>query len=334
MLIYGRIIFMSSAFRNFILTLVLMTAVLGFVAWKLVPKFEDVVLKPVFNSDVSVEPEISVPDESTPSDVSDTVSDTSDVSTPPATENDTVFDCLFFTKNSKGHICSVVYAYASQQKNNYVICNLPVDMYLSNGDQMTPLYELIGSKSVDYAVKKISAIIGHDVKYYAFFKNNSISQITTLKNDITFDIPYDIKYLDPDFASIPEDQRNDSHYITIKAGKKTLNSSNIMTFFNCQRDEKKVEYSLQQSMMFSVVKQLFSDQKFSTDLVSQKKLHGYFDTNIPYNEFSELSDLIFSFKTAKQSDFTYPTYTGFGNYIVPDWESGISEISKAMSNSK
>ena len=40
---------MSSAFRNFILTLVLMLVVLGFAAWKLIPKLEDAVLKPIFN---------------------------------------------------------------------------------------------------------------------------------------------------------------------------------------------------------------------------------------------------------------------------------------------
>ena len=95
---------MSSAFRNFILTLVLMLVVLGFAAWKLIPKLEDAVLKPIFN-------ETSDGAETSDSEASANISDISagetEVSNPTVPVEDTVFDCLFITKNDANDVCSV-----------------------------------------------------------------------------------------------------------------------------------------------------------------------------------------------------------------------------------
>ncbi len=215
---------MSSAFRNFILTLVLMLIVLGFAAWKLIPILEGTVLKPIFGeTDVSEstysEPEAS----STPSEVS---TPASEVSESPLVTEDTVFDCLFISKNEAGHVCSAIYVYASKQKNLYFTCTLPVDMCLDNGGRNVPLYDLIGSQSTDYAVKKLSALIGHDVENYAVLTSESISKLASLKSDITVDLPYEVKFLNPDFEVIPESQRLEEHYIKLKTVKVTLSESN------------------------------------------------------------------------------------------------------------
>ena len=119
---------MSSAFRNFILTLVLMLVVLGFAAWKLIPKLEDAVLKPIFN-------ETSDGAETSDSEASANISDISagetEVSNPTVPVEDTVFDCLFITKNDANDVCSAVYVYASKQSGSYVLCSFPVDMNFS-----------------------------------------------------------------------------------------------------------------------------------------------------------------------------------------------------------
>ena len=154
---------MSSAFRNFILTLVLMLVVLGFAAWKLIPKLEDAVLKPIFN-------ETSDGAETSDSEASANISDISagetEVSNPTVPVEDTVFDCLFITKNDANDVCSAVYVYASKQSGSYVLCSFPVDMNLDNSGRNVPLYDLLGAQTTDYDVKKLSALVGHDVGYY------------------------------------------------------------------------------------------------------------------------------------------------------------------------
>lgn len=317
---------MSSAFRNFILTLVLMLVILGVAAWKLVPMLENAVLKPIFSetSDSSTvsEPEVSdYSDEPVSNEVSGSIT----------LPEDTVFDCIFIAKNSAGHACSVMYVYASKQNSSYVICTIPVSMMLDNGGRNVPLYDLIGSQSTDYAVKKLSALIGHDVTSYAVIDASGIAKIASLKADITVDIPYDAKFLNPDFSIIPESQRSEEHYITVKAGKVTLSEINAAGIFESSRDSEKTDYSFQQSMSLSILKQICSDTKFTTDLVAQKKLHSAFDTNLDYNDFSELSRLIFSYATAKQNVISYPTSKDYSSAdsVVPDWDKGIGMIEEA-----
>lgn len=315
---------MSSAFRNFILTLVLMLAVLGFAAWKLIPILEDSVLKPIFNEtevskDSTSEPDVS----STDSEVSIPQGDVSE--SPQPSVEDTVFDCLFISKDEAGHVCSVIYAYASKQNNSYFVCSLPVNMCLNSSGRYVPIYDLLGSQSTDYAVKRLSALIGHDVKNYAVLKAESFARLTALKSDINVDLTYDVKFLNPDFAFIPDDQRLEEHYITLKAGKITLSESNAIGLINSQKSEDAVDYAFQQSMAASVFKQVCSDTKFTTDLVAQKKIHALFETNLSYADFSELSRLIFSYATAKQTEMTYPTSRAMES-VIPDWAAAISAI--------
>ena len=320
---------MSTAFRNFILTLLLMLAVLGFAAWKLVPKLEDSVLKPIFN-------ETSGSSETSESEVSAYNGEASavenEVSDPIVTVEDTVFECLFIAENDANDVCSAVYVYASKQSGSYVLCSFPVEMNLDNSGRNVPLYDLLGAQTTEYDVKKLSALVGHDVGYYAVAKTSTIVGLASLKNDLTVTLTYDVKFLNPDFSVIPESQRSDEHYITVNAGTITLTETNAAGIYNSQKSEDVKDYGFQRTMGTALVKQLCSDTKFATDLVAQKKLFDLFDTNMTYSEFSELSRLIFSYATAKQTTIDYPTVQVYSDSVVsiPDWAKGISLIDQAI----
>lgn len=320
---------MSSAFRNFILTLVLMLLLLGFAAWKLIPKLEDAVLKPIFN-ETSGDTEVS--DSEVSATISDVSADEAEVSDPTVPADNTVFDCLFITKNDVNDVCSAVYVYASKKSGSYVLCSFPVDMNLDNSGRNVPLYDLLGAQTTDYNVKKLSALVGHDVKYYAVAQTSTVTGLASLKGDLTVTLPYDVKFLNPDFSVIPESQRSDEHYITVNAGKVTLTEANAAGIFNSHKSEDTVDYSFQRSMGTALIKQICSDTKFTTDLVAQKKLFDLFETNMPYSEFSELSRLIFSYATAKQTTIDYPTVQDYSdnNVSIPDWAKGISLIEQAI----
>ena len=113
--------------------------------------------------------------------------------------------------------------------------------------------------------------------------------LASLKNDLTVTLPYDVKFLNPDFSVIPESQRSDEHYITVNAGKVTLTGTNAAGIFplDSQQSEDAKDYRFQRSMGNALIKQICSDTKFTTDLVAQKKLFASpFDTNMSYSEFS------------------------------------------------
>ena len=44
-------------------------------------------------------------------------------------------------------------------------------MNLDNSGRNVPLYDLLGAQTTDYDVKKLSALVGHDVGYYAVSEN-------------------------------------------------------------------------------------------------------------------------------------------------------------------
>ena len=118
---------MSSAFRNFFLTLLLSLIVFGLVAWKLIPSVESALLGP---ADESV-------------DVSDDASDSGDVSRddnvsdlPPA-ENGEEVSCLFVGTNDDGRICSLIVTRVSEDRKIYLSSNISRPLMLRTAPMIT-----------------------------------------------------------------------------------------------------------------------------------------------------------------------------------------------------
>ena len=166
---------MSSAFRNFFLTLLLSLIVFGLVAWKLIPSVESALLGP---ADESV-------------DVSDDASDSGDVSRddnvsdlPPA-ENGEEVSCLFVGTNDDGRICSLIVTRVSEDRKIYLSSNISASTYVAygsddNGQRYAPLYDILAGRDIGYISSVISGLVGFDIDFCFVSDPSDIGEITAL----------------------------------------------------------------------------------------------------------------------------------------------------------
>ena len=319
---------MSAAFRNFILTLVIMLAIFGYIAIKALPDIEEA----VFGNDESREEEdasevISVSSES--KEVS-----SEETSQPAVTEEYDSFDCIFAAKNASGDVCSLIYVGISEEHKSYVMCRIPVDMTVDVGGIPKKLYSLVGSNGNDYMIKKISPLVGKDVDYYVACDDKTFKSLAAFaaKNKYQFnvDLSYPIRYLDPDFAGIA-DPDDEEYYITIPAGRATLTEQNAVEIFESVREDGVVNYTFQESMGLSLLRQLVSLDGIAGNVSFLDTLKSSVSTNVPVSELLRYASLLFSYNTYNVTHITYPTMQDYANPDIrtPNWSAGINQINTA-----
>lgn len=318
---------MSSAFRNFILTLLLMLIVFGYAAYKLVPFMEDTLLAPVIG-DVSETSEQVSEESSLPAE------EPSEESSEPVSEIEyRNFSCFVFTKNSMGSVCSALYIDIDEKTQKYLVCRIPVTMYLDNSGKNVPIYNLLGASDDSYSVKKLSSVVGKDVDYYISVDASFFASLEQTVPGTFVELAYPIKYLDPVFEAIPESQRNEEHYIHLEIGRNPLTAQNAAHILDSVKAEGEIDFAFQQSMCLSVLKQLASADAFATDLITQKKLFDAVSTNIPYEKVAILSELFFAYSSYEQLYISYPTTYDYAypDIPIPNWTEGIKAINNSLS---
>ena len=319
---------MSAAFRNFILTLVIMLAVFGYIAIKALPDIEEA----VFGNDESHASEeasevINVSAESE-------ADSSEETSQPVVTEEYDSFGCVFAAKNASGDVCSLVYVGVSEEHKSYVMCRIPVDMTIDVGGIPKKLYSLIGSNGNDYMLKKISPLVGKDIAYYVTCDDKTFKSLAAFaaKNKFQFnvDLSYPIRYLDPDFAGIV-DPSEEEYYITIPAGRTTLTEQNAVEIFESVREEGVVNYTFQESMGLSLLRQLVSLDGIADNVGFLDTLKSSVSTNVPVSELLRYAALLFSYNNYNVTHITYPTMQDYANPEVrtPNWSAGINQINTA-----
>ncbi len=318
---------MSAAFRNFILTLVIMLAVFGYIAIKALPEIEDA----VFGAEESSAPEDA--SQAMNESVDDERSSSEETSQPAVTEEFDSFGCIFASKNASGDVCSMVYVGISEENKTYVVCSIPVDVSLDVGGVPKKLYSLIGSNGSDYMLKKISPLIGRDVDHYVVCDADTYKTLASLaaKNGLplTVDLSYSVRYLDPDFAGIANP--SEEYFITIPAGRTTLTEQNAAQIFGSSREEGSINYTFQESMGLSVLRQLASFAGGAENVGFLDSLRASVSTNVPVSDLMKYAALFFSYNDYKVTNITYPTMQDYNNpgMRTPNWSAGINQINNA-----
>ncbi|MEG2117797.1 MAG: hypothetical protein RRY76_01190, partial [Clostridia bacterium] len=292
----------------------------------LVPMLEETLLKPVAG------------ETSDASDTSSNDSNSETVSKPLPDEssnsNDPVkyktFSCLFLARNSQNDVCSATYISVSEETKTYLVCRFPVEMNLDNSGRPVPMYDILGIQNVTFSQNKMSSLVGSEIPNYIVIDEGGLKKLAGLKKGMTIDLPYEIKYLNPEYAGIPEELLGDEHYITITPGKIVLDENNIGMIFNSIKDENIIDYSFQQTMCLSILKQFSSSKAYATDLIIQKKLFDSVETNIQYKDIAELAKLFFALGEYKEVNMVYPTTYEFTapDVILPNWDAGIKQINR------
>ena len=305
-----------------------MLAVFGYFAIKALPDIEDAVLggdeshaseeaSEVVN--ISVSPEQSGGEET---------------SEPDKKEEFDSLSCVFATRNSAGDLCSLIYIGISEEKRTYVICRIPVDITIDVDGVPKKFYSLLGLNSNDYMVRKISPLIGKEVKYYITCDAKTYKALpsfaTKKSTQFIVDLTYPVRYLDPDFAGLIDDPPEE-YYITIPAGRVTLSSQNAVQLLDAAQEEGVKNYTFQEAMGLSLFRQIMSLSGVSDNVGLLDTLRASVSTNIPVADMLKYASLLFSYDDYTVININYPTMQNYANPDIktPNWSSGINQINTA-----
>lgn len=316
---------MSSAFRNFVLTFLLALIVFGLVAWRVLPAAEAALL----GTDPAEES----------SDTSDTASGgelSEDPNVQPVDpEKDDGFACLFVGKNGSGRICSLIFTRVSESRERYVVVDIPASTHLSVGSGYAPLYSILNDKDVAAVTSTVSSLVGCDIDYCFVADASSLGQVAALHGNMSVTLPYAVRYLSPEFAVIPEEDRSEEHYVTIPAGSVRLNAENtpyILSAVPNGENEYTYDYSLQGTICFSIFEQLFSRRDIGDNTSLLIELAECVETNAEINAVVECAPAMFSKGSYSYANVTYTTVTrSFEGSVVrvPDVFAAIEAIRAA-----
>lgn len=148
-------------------------------------------------------------------------------------------------------------------------------------------------------------------------------------------LPYAVRYLSPEFAVIPEEDRSEEHYVTIPAGSVRLNAENtpyILSAVPNGENEYTYDYSLQGTICFSIFEQLFSRRDIGDNTSLLIELAECVETNAEINAVIECAPAMFSKGSYSYANVTYTTVTrSFEGSVVrvPDVFAAIEAIRTA-----
>lgn len=124
-------------------------------------------------------------------------------------ETDDGFSCLFVGKNGSGRICSLIFTRVSESRQRYITVDIPASTHLSVGSGYAPLYSLLAGKDIAAVTATVSALVGYDIDYCFIADAEAEGQIAALHGDMSVTLPYAVRYLSPEFAVIPEEDRSE-----------------------------------------------------------------------------------------------------------------------------
>ncbi|NLN55785.1 MAG: hypothetical protein GX148_05730 [Clostridiales bacterium] len=324
---------MSAAFKNFMLTLVIMLGIFAYAAIRILPDVENLIF---IGNESGEETSQNTSDTSEESEES---GNESSQETSSEEESDT-FSCLFASKNKQGDICSLVYVEVIKETQKYITCRIPVDIYLDDSGVPKLLYELLGKKDTSYLLNKISPLIGKDVDYYVICSGDTyktVAKITeTSGKSVSVDLTYEVRYIDPDFADLvtPGEVVPEEYIITLPIGKVALTETNAAEIFNSLREGDQKNYAFQESMGLSVFRQVMSAGEFSENIETLTSFYNAVQTNIPISDLARYSSLLFAYSTYGNTHITYPTIYDYTSpdMKIADWSNGIKQIRNAAAD--
>ena len=316
---------MSAAFRNFILTFIIMLLVFGFIAYKALPDIRAVLFP---------EPEVSAEESSEPAEESSGGENTSSESSSdeqPAVE-DNVFECIIAAKNDAGAVCSLIFVSVSELNKTYTVCRIPVDLHVKDGGIYRTLASQLGANNADYMLRKLSPLVGRELRHYINCNTDSLVALVSAAekagSHITVNIPYQVRYLDPSFIDIED--KSEEMYKTL-SGSVMLDTENIGPVFNSYADDQSVtDYYFQDSTLgMSIFHVVCSIAGIGTDTTTLAKLHGSVRTDIPLSDVLKYSRLLFAYSLYSVKQVTYPSAYYSSNKVtvkIPNWQKGIKDL--------
>lgn len=294
---------LSSAFKNFFITFGVCLIVFGLIGWQLVYPAIDNIMSNTSNTDVS---EVS----------SDNSTDTSgEVTEPPIiVDEGETFTSVIIGKAADGLAASVIYLRVNESNKTFSYCYIPADTQIgSNIGKDVPIKYMATQIDGGSIAKKISALTGVSIDYYAVLGMEELTAVVGQLNEAYIDIPQEIKYPNPEFAEqIAElsegEEIPDEYNIIIPQGRNTIDADIVKNIMNYNPTGGNEYHVLTKKLYETVFIQFFTNpgtKKNNSALYSL--LNDIENTNITPGVIDKNLDLIFTYDVYQLNQINYPS---------------------------
>lgn len=322
---------LSNSLRNFLITFAAGLLLFGLVGWLIYP----VINKAIFG-DNEVSDTSGITQES-----SNDVSVTTEVSGATQPKEQKIFTAVIIGKASDGLAASVIYFRVNEETKRFSFCYIPTDVAISNSVGVdVQLKVLLSQINGDEAMKKISAVTGMRIDYYAVLGKDELTAVVKKLNNAYIDVPKEISFVNPEKAEeydqlisngTPTEEIPEEFFIKILQGRNNLNADLVKNLF-LYKPEGSGEYHEQAKLLYEAVfTQFFTNQGTKANKsVLMSLLNDIKTTNIDAKTIDKYTEVVFNYDTYQREKIDYPkTSPSSSTY---DWEKAVQKFREADGN--
>ena len=328
--------FALSAFRNFLITLIVSLLVFGFLGYTICG----------FASDKLHWNDTLPPDESeSASPVTDGESRQAD-ETDPGELKDSSFTVLlvgndyqpdvfddydltelnrevtgFPVKERRVTADEILLLFVNGEKNELSICSVPAETRVTDKGVVKTLGSVYGESGIEYLTEKLTGMTGIRIDYYVSVGIPGMKAIIDEIGPITFNVPVDMDYTDP--SEGPE-----GYEIRLRHGIQRLDGEKALMLlrFNGYHDSGASRRETGVNFLKAVLSKLTTDPAAYAKAGELRETFAeYVDTNFTEFALTEELDVIFRYPDMKIASLTYPgsaVKSEDGTYYEPDITAG------------
>jgi hypothetical protein len=275
---------MSTAFRNFIITFALAATLFAVVGYIVVDNVLDGMFKQEVVSEETVDYSYETPEDYYQGNTDISGDNSGDTPVVPSTE-DFGEGYLVFFEDHTNQLLGAKFVCKSKNTSKMVYNEIPMDGTIMVNGYNRSFKQIYSSNGADFLSKKLQFVFGVPFKGYMVFDTKAMEELfvnTEILRDnnisVSCNIPYEIKYEDPEMEEFNKQNPENKVYITI-TGNNLIEKNNAKYIFNEIPDDAKD--SANASAMFSeiyesVFNSIFSNKNIRDENATVGKFFGCF----------------------------------------------------------
>ncbi len=220
------------------------------------------------------------------------------------------------------HADSILLIRVDKETRSYVFTSLPSNMRVLVDGAYTTLGDLYAEKGMDFMRRKVSALTGYNVDYYAAVSVEAFAKIIDKVGGVYYTVPTDMYYEDPA-------EQEKGAVIDLKAGSKTLTGKEAAAMLRYVQyaDGDRSRMDLAVSFAQTVLKKI-TDPSYISKLDSlYLDISPLLETNLTINALTANAELIAAYPEFHTVELTYPgsTVTQDGQtYFEPNTSEAVN----------
>lgn len=199
----------------------------------------------------------------------------------------------------------------NKETGECVICAIPTNTRITADGMQCRLSELYAMKGADAVKRRVMALTGIPVDYYAAINVENFQKLIDELGGITFYVANDINYVD-----------NTGKIVNLRRGSQKLNGAKAVSMLKYRgySDGDNTRRSCAAKFVKELAKTILVQSNYADANVLYTKYSDYFETDFTIDVLGKNIDLIFSYSKMNVIEYTYPgTTSGSGEdeYFSP-----------------